>query len=276
MLEEPRPAGVFPLRKNPNAELRLFCFHHAGGSAATFRPWVDFLPDYIELWAVQLPGRGERSMDPPLKRLPLILNDVAMGVVSHVDRAFAFFGHSMGAAVAFEIARLLRKLYDVQPAHIIASGCKAPQCLRYSNPSYLLPDDKFIERLKSLNGIPSVLLENPRMLEVVLPIIRADLEALQTYKYEPGAPLDCPITVMAGINDNLVNLAGLVGWKKQTTATCVTYLLSGGHFVFNTDRNAFLQIIIDALGSSATAGAANPTAKGKIVPSFTKARAGQG
>ena len=216
-----------------------------------FRPWVGILPDHIELWAAHLPGRGERAEEPLLRRIGPIVKEIAEAVSLYTEKPFAFFGHSLGAAVAFEVAREMRRKHSVQPAHLLVSGCQSPQCLDVGSSSHKLPDPEFIEKLRALNGTPKALLDNPRMMEIVLPIIRADIEALQTYKYAPGAPLDCPITALGGFLDKLVSLASLVAWRHQTTARSVAYVLPGDHFFINSSQTVLLKVVTDALNSFA-------------------------
>lgn len=153
----------------------------------------------------------------------------------------------MGALIAFEITRRLRRRYGVQPEHLFVSGCQAPQCLYFALPTYNLPDADFIEKLRGLNGTPKTLLDNPRMMEVVLPIMRADIEALQTYEYADAPPLDCPITAFGGSQDQVVNLDGLTAWRAQTTARSVVHVLPGDHFFLNSFQPNLLQILSDEL-----------------------------
>jgi medium-chain acyl-[acyl-carrier-protein] hydrolase len=247
MTVEPATSPLLCYRPRPDAQLRLFCFHHAGGSAAVFRQWAAGLPAHVELWAAQLSGRSERAFEPPLKRLEPIIADMAGALAPHLDKPFALFGHSMGALVAFELTRLLRRRYDAQPVHLFVSGCQAPQSLYFALPTYNLPESDFVAKLRSLNGTPQALFENPRMLGVVLPYMRADIEVLQTYEYLPDAPLTCPITILGGAHDQVVNEAGLQGWHSQTTSRTVMHILPGDHFFLNSLQPTLLQILADDL-----------------------------
>jgi medium-chain acyl-[acyl-carrier-protein] hydrolase len=237
-------------RPNPKAQLRLFCFHHAGGSPTLFHAWKDRLPEQIELWVVRLPGRGDRASESPFKRIAPVVQEVSEALVPFLNEPFAFYGHSMGAAIAFETARLVRRRHGAQPTRLLVSSCQAPQRLYFALPTYDLPEADFIEELRSLKTTPQPLFDDPRLLMMMLPMIRADVELLQTYEYLADAPLDCPITVFGGLQDQVVRLAGLMGWRKQTTAQANLHLLPGDHFFINSYQQAFLELLSEEINAS--------------------------
>lgn len=237
-------------RPNPKARLRLFCFHHAGGSSTVFHAWRDRLPDHVELWVVKLPGRGDRAAEPPSKRIAPVVQEVSEALVPFLKQPFALYGHSMGAAIAFETARLIRRRHGAQPERLLVSSCQAPQRLHFELPTYDLPEPAFIEKLRSLKTTPQPLFDDPRLLLMMLPMIRADVELLQTYEYLADAPLDSPITVFGGLQDQVTKLAGLMGWRNQTTAQSILHLLPGDHFFINSHQQAFLELLSDELNAS--------------------------
>ena len=243
--------SFFCPRPNPTAYLRLFCFHHAGGSATLFHHWRDQLPPHVELWVARLPGRGDRAAEPPFKRMVPLVQQMTEDLAPFLSEPFAFFGHSMGASIAFETARLLRRRYCVQPLRLLASSCQAPQRLQFALPTYDLPDAEFIERLRGLNGTPQALFDDRRVLSMMLPMIRADVELLQTYEYLADAPLDCPITVIGGLRDEVVKLAGLMAWRRQTSAQTVLHLLPGDHFYLNSHQQLMLELLAAELNAHA-------------------------
>ena len=148
----------------------MFCFPYAGGGTLTFRHWSKALPTGVEVYLVQLPGRETLVCEPPLTRLSEIVEAIVPELSPYLDKPFAFFGHSMGAFISFEIASLLRQRYQMQPAHLIVSGCRAPQIPRTKPPIYNLPDERFLEELRRLNGTPEEVLQNP---EISGPILRS-------------------------------------------------------------------------------------------------------
>ena len=216
-----------------------------------FHHWRDKLPPHIELWVARLPGRGERASEPPLKRMGPLVQEMSEALAPFTKEPFALFGHSMGASIAFETARLVRRNYGAQPIRLLVSSCQAPQRLHFALPTYDLPDAEFIERLRGLNGTPQPLFDDPRLLLMMLPMIRADVELLQTYEYLADAPLDCPITVFGGLRDEVVNLGGLMAWRQQTTAKSILHLLPGDHFFLNSHLPQFLDLIATELNGPA-------------------------
>ena len=146
---------------NPQARLRLFCFHYAGGSARVFREWHDLLPT-VEVCPLQLPGRGTRIKEGSVRRVAPLVEQLARELSPKLDMPFAFFGHSMGALIGFELARLLRRERGLNPAHLFISGRRAPQLRAAGPPIHNLPDDEFIERLRDYNGTPEEVLRHPR------------------------------------------------------------------------------------------------------------------
>jgi medium-chain acyl-[acyl-carrier-protein] hydrolase len=169
--------------------------------------------------------------------------DAARALRPLFDKPFAFFGHSMGAVLAFEIARLLRAESGPPPAHLFASGRQAPQLPHAAAPTYDLPDDKFIAELRRLKGTPAEVLEQPELMQLMLPLLRADFEAVETYEYREGAPLDVPISVYGGVGDAEVSRAELDGWCRQTSGPCVVRLFPGDHFFVNTARDLILHTL---------------------------------
>ena len=228
---------------NPRAILRLFCFPYGGGAARAYRPWTQGLPPEIDVCAIQLPGRGNRLREPPLTKMSLAVELVGKEIVSLLDRPYAFFGHSMGAILSFEVARLLRRGGRRSPTHLFVSGHPAPQ-IPYTDPfTYNLPDAEFIEELQRLNGTPMEVLEHPDMMRMMLPLLRADFESIQTYAYKHEPPLDCPITALGGLLDPEISRETLEPWREQTTAAFNLQLFPGDHFFLHTEQANVLRVI---------------------------------
>jgi medium-chain acyl-[acyl-carrier-protein] hydrolase len=233
-------------KPNPHARLRLFCFPYAGGGTAVFRTWVDRMPDTVEVCPVQLPGRETRVMEAPFNRLSTLVRAAAQALLPYLEKPFAFFGHSMGALVSFELARQLRREHDLAPAHLFVSGRWPPQMLDRSDPTYDLPDAQFMKELHSLNGTPKKVLEHPALMALMLPMLRADFEVCQTYGYVDEPPLNCPLTVFGGLQDE-PDRKSLDTWREQTTASFSLRMLPGDHFFLHTARSQLIRIIAQEL-----------------------------
>jgi len=236
----------FP-RPNRQASLRLFCFPYAGGGAVIYRTWPAGLPKEIEVCAAQLPGRGNRHAEPLYDRLEPLVEALVPAILPHLDKPFAFFGHSMGALISFELARRLRSLHRVEPLRLFISGRSAPQTPKPERRTYDLPEREFVEELRRLNGTPQQLLEEPEVLQIALPMLRADFAICQTYQFLPGPPLSCPLTVFGGLQDQEMGRAGLEAWRDQTTGPFALRMLPGDHFFLHTSQTLLLQWISQGL-----------------------------
>lgn len=242
-------AGPWIIRPRPRqrVSLRLFCLPWAGGAASGYTGWADALPDVVEMCALQLPGRENRLRETPHRRLEPLVADIYTAIAPLLDAPCAFFGHSMGALLAFELARLLRDDGRSEPQHIFVAGCGAPQLRRLRHPLHRLPDDALIGALQRLDGFPDWVASEPELLELVLPTLRADLELCETYGYRHAAPLSCTITALGGTEDRAVLPLELAAWERQTTAPFQLRLFSGSHFFVAPHRDAILDIVSSAL-----------------------------
>jgi len=164
-----------------------------------------------------------------------------------LDVDYAFFGHSMGAMIAFELARELRRRGAGEPRHLFASGRRAPQIPNTDPVTYNLPDAQLIADLQKLNGTPPEVLEHEELMQFILPLIRADFELVQTYEYMPDEPLQCPITAYGGIDDLEVPPDKLKPWKEQTQSTFEFLMLAGDHFFLRTSQNELVNLVDKAL-----------------------------
>lgn len=228
-------------KPNPQADLRLFCFPYAGGSSFIFRTWPDYLPSCVEVCAIELPGRGRQMKLPPFNQLEALVDAIASMIYSYLDKPFALFGHSMGGLVSFELARLLRKKFGIVPAHLFISARRAPQIPDLDAPIHNLPEPAFREELRHLNGTPPAVLENAELMELFLPVLRADFTVLETYIYTSEPPLECPITVFGGLQDSRVDCDELQAWQEQTKADFNLHMFPGGHFFLHSDQSLLLE-----------------------------------
>jgi medium-chain acyl-[acyl-carrier-protein] hydrolase len=227
--------------------LRLLCFPYAGGGANIFRQWQNDLPPTVEVCAVQLPGREKRLPEPSFTDLSRLVQVAAEALLPYLDKPFALFGHSMGAAISFELARHLRHEAHLRPVHLFVSGRGAPQLPATDAPIYNLPEAEFLNELRRLQGTPEEVLEHPELMELMLPILRADFELVQTYHYSAGLPLDCPITAFGGLQDEEVSRADLEAWREQTATDFSLHMLPGDHFFLHTAQSLLLRTLAQEL-----------------------------
>jgi medium-chain acyl-[acyl-carrier-protein] hydrolase len=234
---------------NPHARLNLFCFPYAGGGAQVFRNWQAAFdaPTGVQVWPIQYPGRGGRLREQPYTDWRPLVEAMVEAVFPLMNKPFVFFGHSMGATLAFELARLLRDRHGLEPRRLFVSGRRAPQVPETDAPTYELPDDEFRRELRRLNGTPAELLEHPELMELMLPIIRADFKLTQTYEYTPGHPLACPFSVYGGLRDADVTREHLEGWCEHTTGPCSLKMFDGDHFFLIAAETQILAAVRDQL-----------------------------
>lgn len=235
-------------RPNPHARLRLFCFPYAGGGASIFSAWFNHLPAQIEVCPVQLPGRGNRLKEVPCTRLARLVDLLAQALVPSFDKPFAFFGHSMGASIGFELARHLRRHDRPQPVHLFVSGARAPHVPDPEPPIHMLPEKAFAEAIRGFDGTPEEILQHEELMNILLPCLRADFEICETHTYEPEAPLSIPVTVFGGWQDKKVRPHHLGPWHEQTLNTCRVHMFPGDHFFLHAARKLLLETISDELG----------------------------
>lgn len=235
------------LRPRPDARLRLLCLPAAGGGASRYRDWPAHLPDSVEVVSVQLPGRENRFDEAPIESMELLVGPLCDGLASSLVPPFALFGHSMGALIAFELARWLRPS-GLQPVHLFASGCRAPHLPSRSPDRHTLPDREFLAAVQELGGIPPELLAESEFLDTMLPVLRSDCTLVETYVSRPQPPLSCPVTVFGGLADKDVPPEDLRAWSQHTTGPVGIHLLPGDHFFVNSARPELLGLVASALG----------------------------
>lgn len=230
-------------KKNPQASLRLFCFHHSGGGASLYFPWIDHLSPNIEMIAVQLPGRENRYREPLVNNLSDIIHTLSEGFQSYKDKPFIVFGHSLGAFLSFELLRSIHKLYSLYPCHMIISATKAPHLpFRMKHLSQL--DDKTLkEELKVYNGIDAGIFENDELLDLFLPIIKNDFSIYENYSYSKSHPFPCDILTLSGDRDATVTQEEILAWSTYTTGKFEHLSFPGEHFFIKTHQKRIIGII---------------------------------
>ncbi|MGK4007729.1 thioesterase domain-containing protein [Sorangium sp. So ce1036] len=229
-------------RPNPAARLRLFCFPYAGGSASVFSTWPHQLPPQVELCAVRLPGREARMSEPPFERLTPLVRALATGLAPWMTRPFAFYGHSLGALVSFELARELRRRGAPLPRRLLVSGRRAPH-LPISDPAHDLPDREFLSWIRALGGTPEEILREPELLAMFLPILRADVAVNEAEPFVAEPPLECPISAFGGLADDRAGRAELEAWREHTRGPFTVEMFPGGHFFLRSARDLLLRSV---------------------------------
>lgn len=225
------------LSTGKQAALCLFCFPYAGGSANVYRPWQRYMPANIDMCLVHLPGRGRRIGEQPFNCMKTLVSTLADQIPQKPEYAYAFYGHSMGAVIGFELARELRMRYGTEPAALFLSGRRAPHVPRVYPVSFDLPEDQFIAELRRLNGTPEGVLADPRLLDLFLPLLRADFQVIEAYEYEIQRRLSCPITAYGSLHDVAASIQEMQVWQEHTVAEFQMRLFPGGHFFIQEESN---------------------------------------
>jgi surfactin synthase thioesterase subunit/glycosyltransferase involved in cell wall biosynthesis len=249
---QPRYLWFPGIEESGSGKLRLFCFPHAGGGASAYARWRAALSD-IAVCPVRLPGREARLREDAFEDMTKLVSALAGAIDHWLGEPFAFFGHSMGAGIAFELARELRRRGKPLPQALIVSGARAPQ-LRAGWTAPAHPSDaELVDRLRQLEGIPPDLLDNPEALRLALPALRSDVRLYTDYQYSPDPPLAVPIAACAGISDPNVPPDQVEAWKEQTSAAFLFHLFEGGHFFLHSSQAEFLRQLTSALAALAPA-----------------------
>ncbi|MCZ4351944.1 thioesterase domain-containing protein [Roseovarius aestuarii] len=209
-----------------NAPMRLFIFPFAGGGSAPYRAWAPLFPSDIDLQFVMLPGRERRFREAAHVSAPALLGELEDAITPLLDRPYGFFGHSMGASLAYEMARRTRP----GPCHLFVSGRRAPGRPRRTPRIYHLPDAAFHDALRQLGGTPPQILNDPEMMRFFAPVLRADFELSDTYSPLPGAPLACPLSVFGGTADPEAEKEDLEAWRDLTQSDVDLQIFEGNHF----------------------------------------------
>ena len=228
-----------------NADLRIICFPYAGGNSSTYTPWIKLLPENIELIAVQPPGRSSRMGEPAFTDMDQLIEELLRVIPNLLTKPYIFFGHSLGSRVSFELmTRLQQKGYPL-PLHFIASGSKGPHLQAKYDITYHLPDDEFIAKLATLNGTPQEVLENKELMALFLPLLRADFQIAECYRYSSDITFDFPITVFGGQEDVRVSLEDLQSWQTFFSPQADIQVFPGGHFFIESHT----EVVLDKLNN---------------------------
>lgn len=231
------------MKKKPNATIRLFCFHHSGGGASAYYPWLEFLSPSIELIAIQLPGRENRFNEPLNNNLKNIIDQLSDGFRIYKDKPFFVFGHSLGGLLSFEFIKSIQELYSICPRHIIVSATKAPHLPFRMKHLSKLSDGALKEELKVYDGLDERILHHDELLKLFLPIIRSDFSIYENHNYSNSKPFPCDILALFGKHDHTVTQEEILAWAAYTTGKFEHLSFPGGHFFIKNHQKRILQII---------------------------------
>ncbi|MEV6133372.1 alpha/beta fold hydrolase [Streptomyces violaceusniger] len=230
----------------PAPRARLICFPHAGGSASYFVPVSRRLSPELDVLAVQYPGRQDRLHEPCVEDIGTLADRLVPELLPLADRPLALFGHSMGAAVAFETVRRMEER-GVAPAILFVSSRPSPssirdECLHRSG------DRAIIAEMQRLNGTAAGILEDPAFLDMILPALRGDYKAVETYRCRPPhAAVDCSVVALMGDDDPQAPHEECLRWKEHTRGRFDLHVFEGGHFYLNTHAESVMSIIAERI-----------------------------
>jgi medium-chain acyl-[acyl-carrier-protein] hydrolase len=229
---------------DPAVATSLFCFPYAGGGAAAFRKWQPMLAPAVAVLPVQLPGRGTRLAERPRTLVLDLARELAEALTPSLSGRYALFGYSLGALIAFELARELRRRGAPTPDHFFACARRAPCLPEDEGHAHDLPDAAFVEEIgRRYEAIPAEVAGEPELMRLLLPALRADFEMLETYSYCEDEPLDCPITAIAGIDDARATEREIEGWGRETRVGFSIRRFSGGHFFFRDHESTVAELV---------------------------------
>ncbi|MCB5166110.1 alpha/beta fold hydrolase [Streptomyces bambusae] len=230
-----------PGGREHTARHRLFVFPHAGAGASSYRLAGHF-PETVEVCSVQLPGRENRFAEEPLRSADAVVDALAPLIGDRTDLPYAFFGHSMGALLAYEVTRRLRETGARLPDRLFLSALRAPH-LPDRDRRHHLPDAELLALLagSELGGL------DPELQELLLPMVRADLTVCETYEHRPQPPLPVPFTVFGGTADDTVHESELAAWHPYTSAGFELRMFPGDHLYVRSAERQLAESIVHTL-----------------------------
>ena len=238
------------VKPDPTARIRLYAFAFAGGGASVFYPWSKLVGDGVELWAIRLPGRETRLREAPITSFSEMMTELRCEVSPRLKAPYAFFGHSLGALLAYALAQSQDQSGSSEPRAVIVAGARAPH-LPISEPRMQnLTDGAFLTLLRErYNGIPPAVLAHPELLQLMLPTLRADIALYENYQHQPAPPLRCTVAAFGGDRDPLVSASDLSAWQSLAGANFTTRQFAGDHFFLQqvtAETVAAVRSVLDA------------------------------
>ncbi|WP_328505372.1 thioesterase II family protein [Streptomyces sp. NBC_00391] len=240
-------AWIRRYRPAPEAAVRLLCLPHAGGSASYYHPMAQALAPAADVLAAQYPGRQDRYAEPPAESIRELVERIVEAVVGDDDRPLALFGHSMGAVVAYETALTLAA-GGRAPVRLFVSGRRAPSTHHVGRKLHECGDAELLRAVRRLGGTDGQVFEDEELLQLVLPALRGDYRALETYEPRPGDRLTCPVTVLTGDDDPVTTVAEARAWTDHTDGPTELCVFPGGHFYLNHRPQEVVDVVRRHLG----------------------------
>ncbi|WKU07094.1 thioesterase II family protein [Micromonospora sp. HUAS LYJ1] len=245
----------------PTAAVRLYCLPCAGGGASMFRRWATLLPDWVELRAVRLPGRQGRHREPSFtdchRGAEALADALAGPLAAEPPGGYAIFGHSMGAMLGYLLIRLRQRAGLPPPALFAAASWPVAGAAPGVMPDPADTDEDFCATLRTLGGVPPEMLDDPQMLRLTLPILRADFQLCRSYRWRPDGPLPCPVAAFGGIDDRVTPPEGLAEWKQHSADFRGLRLFDGGHFFFQDRPEDLVTAVTSELAATTATGGPN-------------------
>jgi surfactin synthase thioesterase subunit len=235
-----------------SSRVQLYCLPYAGASASVYVRWKRRLPTWIEVTPVELPGRGRRMCEPLAQTLPALLDSIARDVRPEPGRPFAVFGHSLGAIIAFELAARLEQ-QGLAPAIVFASGTCPPAARDRERFAALQTDAELLAELRRLDGTPAHVLADAELMELALPVLRADFQIAANYTGNAERLLRAPLVALGGADDPTTSGEAIAAWRDQTRADFSMHMLPGGHFFIHEQESALFAVLEQHLRRAVTA-----------------------
>lgn len=234
------------------ATVKLFCLPYAGGSAAIYHQWKKYLDSNIQLCPLELAGRGKRFLEPHYDSIFNAVDDIYEQISDNLDDGpYAFFGHSMGALLSYELARKFCTSSHVKPVHLIVSGKNPPHISEAPKMYHALPENEFINKILRMGGTPPEVFQHQELLNLIIPLLRSDFRIFETYEFsEDQCELNCGITVFYGAADEEISAEKMAEWRKYTRSDYQIRCFDGGHFYINEHMEAVVGMINTILGQA--------------------------
>ncbi|MCP5095183.1 MAG: thioesterase [Chloroflexi bacterium] len=242
---------IRPLNRVPQPRLILFAFPHAGGGASSYHSWTRFLPANVALYAIQYPGRETRINEPPVSSMQEMIPPLGAAIAGFLQRPFIFFGHSLGAMVAFETVKLLAQRDIMLPQHLFVSAARAPHVPVAHEPYHKLPSDQFWQKLEGLSGTPTAVLQHADFKALLEPMLRADFALAEAYIRPKLEPIHIPLTALTGMQDTYVVQDDVLAWASHTTAAFRHHQIQGNHFFPQSQAATVTSILLNYIHQKA-------------------------